>query len=697
MKRVVLPESWSPMADLFAGLDAEKRIKELSEQIRYHDNLYYGDDAPEISDGEYDALRAELEKLEKENPNLIQKDSPTQKVGQAKSSKFSKVTHQVPMLSLGNAFNEEDIADFYARIDRFLGLDGAQIDMIAEPKIDGLSASLTYRNGVLEVAATRGDGAVGEDITQNIRTISDIPEKIENAPDVIEVRGEIYMTKTDFAALNEKQPEGKAFANPRNAAAGSVRQLDVRVTAQRPLKFFAYAFGHISDDRFKTQGDFLKQLTSWGFVVNPMTVPCASDKALWQNYEKIMHVRADLDYDIDGIVYKVDRLDWQKRLGFAGRAPRWAIAHKFPAEQVETQIEDIVIQVGRTGALTPVANLKPVTVGGVVVSRATLHNEDEILRKDIRKHDRVIVQRAGDVIPQVVKVLVDASGDRHDPFDFPVTCPVCGSDAVRPEGEAVRRCTGGLSCDAQLVEGLRHFVSKNAFDIEGLGEKQIEFFRAKKWVNAPADIFTLQARQDANDIDLISLEGWGEKSVLNLFAAISEKRTISLDRFIYALGIRQVGAQTAKLLARTYGTFENFMQKMIEAKTIGAAARGDLMSIDQIGEKMVDDLVRFFDSEKHQVLIKNLLAEVTPEEFVDTRDLSSPVAGKIVVFTGTLSKITRAEAKAQAEQMGAKVSGSVSKKTDFVIAGEAAGSKRKKAEELGVKILSEDEWINLIA
>ncbi len=685
------------MVDLFSQVTAQDRMKELVEEIRHHDDLYYGKDAPEISDAAYDKLRQELEQLEKENPEFVEENSPTKTVGAAKSSKFSKVSHQVPMLSLSNAFNEEDIEEFYAKIRRFLGLeDKEKIALVAEPKIDGLSASLTYKGGQLVVAATRGDGRIGEDITENIKTIPDIPHVLENAPEEIEIRGEIYMTKTDFLALNKTQEEkgDKVFANPRNAAAGSIRQLDHAITASRPLKFFAYSHGFYRGDVGTTQNAFLEKLKDWGFCVNPMTLSFHASKDLWKNYERVMHLRADLDYDIDGIVYKINRFDWQERLGFVGRAPRWAVAHKFPAEQVETQIEDIVIQVGRTGALTPVAYLKPVTVGGVVVSRATLHNEDEIKRKDIRVHDRVIIQRAGDVIPQVVKVLDQYRHDHSKVFVFPENCPVCGAAAAKPEGEAIKRCTGGLSCEAQAIEGLRHFVSKGAFDIEGLGEKQIEFFWEKGWVKEPADIFTLESRE--SEINLSDQEGWGKKSTENLWQALNEKRAISLDRFIYSLGIRQVGVETAKLLARTYVSFENLMHKMIAAKTIGSEARYDLMNIDQVGEKMVEDLIQFFDLPKHQAFIENLLSQVMPQDYLETRDLSSPIAGKTVVLTGSLESMTRAEAKAKVEQMGAKVSGSVSKKTDFVITGSDAGSKLKKAIELGVKTLTEAEWLALI-
>lgn len=649
--------------------DPLQEWKTLAEQIAEHDKRYYQDDAPTISDMEYDALRRQLEALEKAYPLLITPQSPTQKVGAAPAEKFGKVKHSVPMLSLANAFTEEDVSDFLDRIRKFLGLPETEpVELVAELKIDGLSFAARYENGKFVQGATRGDGEVGEDITANLATI--LPRQLHESV-TLEVRGEVYMSHADFAILNATQE--KPFANPRNAAAGSLRQLDASITASRNLKYFVYA----APLSLPTHQEILQKLSALGFAVNTECRIVKNTEEIMQFYYQVGAKRAELPYDIDGLVYKVNRLDWQERLGAVARAPRWAIAHKFAAEQATTTVEDIIIQVGRTGALTPVACLKPVTVGGVVVSRATLHNEDEIARKDIRIGDTVVIQRAGDVIPQVVSV--DVSQPRGHAFTFPTTCPVCGSHAVREEGEAVKRCTGGLVCPAQIIERLRHFVSRNAFDIEGLGEKQIEAFYAEGWLKNPADIFKLHEHRTVIE----NKEGWGKKSLDNLMAAIEAKRSIPLDRFLFGLGIRHVGETTARLLARHYGSLEAVI-KLEEVETL-----------DGIGAKMASALREFFNEPKNQELIEALSAQVTttPLEAVAG---NSPVSGKTVVFTGSLIKMTRAEAKARAESLGAKVAGSVSAKTDYVVAGEDAGSKLKKATELGIVILSEDEWLKLI-
>ncbi len=672
---------------------AKAELQALAKLVAEHDVAYHQDDAPTISDAEYDALVKRNAAIEKRFPDLVRADSPSKRVGAAAAGGFKKVPHAVPMLSLGNAFAEEDVTDFVDRIRRFLDLsEDEKVEMLVEPKIDGLSFSARYERGRLVVAATRGDGAVGEDITANIKTIKEIPDFIMgDVPKVIEIRGEVYMTKQDFAAMNERQAiaGGKIFANPRNAAAGSLRQLDPKITAQRPLRAFTYAWGAVEGLTWKTQWEFIQNLKAWGFPVNKRATVCNSVAAVLKEYEKLGSDRAGLPYDIDGIVYKVNRLDWQKRLGFVSRAPRWATAHKFSAEQAETQLENIEIQVGRTGALTPVAHLKPVNVGGVMVSRATLHNEDEIARKDIRVGDTVIIQRAGDVIPQVVEVKKHASGSK--PFAFPRKCPVCGSLAVREDDQAVTRCTGGLVCPAQAVERLRHFVSREAFDIEGLGEKNIEAFFSDELVQSPADLFKLKKEK------LVGREGWGDKSIDNLLAAIARRKTIGLERFIYALGIPQVGQATARLLAHHYGSLESWEQGMTAAKNEESDAFRELTSIEQIGPAVATDLIGFF-AEKHNrdVLTALRKAGLTVEDFVRPDMSGSPIAGKTVVFTGTLEKMGRNEAKAQALALGAKVAGSVSKKTDLVIAGPGAGSKLKDAEALGVKVVTEEEYLKLI-
>ena len=669
--------------------DPIKEWKALAAQIAEHDKRYYQQDAPIISDMEYDALRQQLEALEKAYPLLITPQSPTQKVGAAPLEKFGKVKHSVPMLSLANAFTREDVADFFDRIRKFLGLSEQEpIQMVAELKIDGLSFSARYEKGQFVQGTTRGDGEVGEDITANLKTI--LPWYLYGKPpSVLEVRGEVYMRHDDFVSLNKTQEkEGKPlFANPRNAAAGSLRQLDPDITAKRNLQYFVYGWGEISESLGKTFGDYMSKFEGYALRTiasfieksanNYMIYRFYAVDGAMKFYEWVSEQRARLPFDIDGVVYKVNRLDWQQRLGFVARAPRWAIAHKFPAEQAKTVVEDIIIQVGRTGALTPVAMLKPITVGGVVVSRATLQNEDEIARKDVRIGDTVVIQRAGDVIPQVVEVDVSQLRGRH--FVFPKTCPVCGSHAEREEGEAVTRCTAGLICPAQIVERLRHFVSRDAFDIEGLGEKQIEAFYAEGWLHMPADIFKLPEHREV----IAQKEGWGKKSVENLMAAIEARRSVSLDRFIYALGIRHVGETTARLLARHYGSLEKVMQ--LE----------DVATLDGIGPKVAEALAGFFEEPKNREMILALIKEVqtTPLEAAAG---NSPVSGKTVVFTGSLTKMTRAEAKARAESLGAKVAGSVSANTDYVVAGGDAGSKLKKATELGIMVLSEDEWLKLI-
>lgn len=692
----------SKEVDALTETEARKELARLAMEIAYHDARYHKEDAPEISDGDYDALRRRNEAIEARFPNLIRKDSPSLKVGAALKSGFGKIRHVKPMLSLGNAFNDEDVAEFMARIRRFLGLsDTEELAILAEPKIDGLSASLRYENGKLVYAATRGDGSEGEDVTANMRTLEDVPETLTGAPDILEVRGEVYMRKDDFFALNERQAAAgaKTFANPRNAAAGSLRQLDPSITKQRPLRFFGYAWGDLSVPLASTQAEARERLKELGFSLNHPTALCRSLEEVLAHYRLIETQRAELPFDIDGVVYKVDRLDWQERLGQVSRAPRWAIAHKFAAEKAETVIEEITVQVGRTGALTPVANLKPVTVGGVVVSRATLHNQDEIERLGVKEGDTVRIQRAGDVIPQVLEVVKDGGGA---PYTFPAACPVCGSDVERDDGEVVWRCTGGLICDAQAVERLKHFVSRDAFDIEGLGTKSIEEFWGEGLIREPADIFRLSVHRDS----LIGREGWKEKSVTNLLNAIEARREVPLDRFIYALGIRHIGQTTAKLLARSFHSFDAWHAAMTQVaaerkdnpdehkkpELIGPAY-AELTGIDTVGMTAADSLAAFF-GEDHNVTVLSSLADTLTITDVEAPDVGdSPVAGKTIVFTGTLEKMSRGEAKARAESLGAKVSGSVSKKTDFVVVGADAGSKAKKAAELGVTTLSEDDWL----
>lgn len=777
-----------------ASLDQEAaraELQRLAAEIAHHDALYHGEDAPQISDADYDALVRRNAEIEAQFPDLVRPDSPSRRVGAAPRAAFGKVRHEVAMLSLGNAFASEDVAEFVRRVRRFLSLGEADpVVFSAEPKIDGLSISIRYENGQLVQAATRGDGAEGENVTQNVRTIREIPHKLGGmgVPDIIEVRGEIYLGHEDFRALNAAQQAsgGKVFANPRNAAAGSLRQLDATITAARPLRFFAYTWGAASSLPATTQSGVIEAYSQWGLPTNPRMRLCSRVEDLLAYYREIGVDRPRLGYDIDGVVYKVDRLDYQERLGFVSRSPRWAIAHKFPAERATTVLNDIEIQVGRTGALTPVAKLAPVTVGGVVVSNATLHNEDEIARKDIRIGDTVVVQRAGDVIPQILEVIAEKRPTKAAQFRFPDVCPACGSHAVREvddvtgEADVVRRCTGGLICPAQAKERLKHFVSRNAFDIEGLGEERIELFFAEGLVRSPADIFTLQARDEASPTPLAARDGFGKRSTEKLFEAIEARRRVGLDRFLFALGIRHIGETTARDLAKAFQSLSALRQaiaaaaacrpgpdflRLVSGKGIGEKAalalietwgqpvdgdlfggsapetyaavvsrvRGiraqataaalearfrdpgeliavvrraasqlpgeayrDLAGLSGIGEVAADALLDFF-TETHNVrAVDDLLAEIEVADYERPAVQSSPVTGMTVVFTGSLSRLGRSEAKAQAERFGAKVSGSVSSKTDYVVAGADAGSKLTKAQELGVKVLSEDEWLRLI-
>jgi DNA ligase (NAD+) len=691
---------------------AKAELDRLAKELAAHDRRYYQDDAPSVSDAEYDALRSRNNEIEARFPELIRSDSPSQKVGAAPTGRFKKIRHAVPMLSLDNAFSDEDVADFAARVRRFLKLpEDETLAFTAEPKIDGLSLSLRYEDGKLAHGTTRGDGETGEDVTANVRTLDDIPEKLKGRklPEICEIRGEVYMLHTDFLALNKRQAEADepVYANPRNSAAGSLRQKDPSITASRKLKFFAYSWGEMSDIPEMTQSGMIEWIAEIGFRTNPLMKLCRSIEQMLAVYRDIEGKRAKLGYDIDGVVYKLDRLDWQQRLGFVSRSPRWAIAHKFAAEKATTVVNDIDIQVGRTGALTPVAKLEPVTVGGVVVQNATLHNEDYIkgigndgnpIRGgvDIRIGDTVIVQRAGDVIPQVLDVVLDKRPKSAKTYKFPTVCPVCGSHAVREEGEAVRRCTGGLICPAQQVERLRHFVSRDAFDIEGFGEKQVQAFFADGLVMEPADIFTLEKRDRRASKKLADREGYGEVSVRNLFAAIEARRKIPLNRLIYALGIRHVGETNAKLIARHYGTIDALREGLTEAgKGPESEAYQELTSIGGIGEVVADAVVEFFKEKRNREALDRLLEEIEAEPMEQARS-DSPVAGKTVVFTGSLEKMTRDEAKAMAERLGAKVAGSVSKKTDLVVAGPGAGSKLKDAQKHGVKVVSEDEWFELV-
>ncbi|MEQ9259348.1 MAG: NAD-dependent DNA ligase LigA [Roseovarius sp.] len=690
--------------------DAAAELERLADALARANTAYHTEDAPEISDAEYDRLKARNAAIEARFPHLKRDDSPSEQVGAAPAAAFAKVTHAVRMLSLENAFEAEEIEEFDARIRRYLGLEPeAPLAYTAEPKIDGLSLSLRYEAGKLVQAATRGDGGVGENVTANARTIDDIPVALSGAPDVLEVRGEVYMSHADFEALNARQAAAgaKTFANPRNAAAGSLRQLDASITRDRPLRFFAYAWGEVSAPLGETQMGAIERLEALGFQTNPLTTLCDGPDELMAHYERIEKRRADLGYDIDGVVYKVDSLALQGRLGFRSTTPRWAIAHKFPAELAWTRLEAIDIQVGRTGALSPVARLAPVTVGGVVVSNATLHNEDYIAGldskgneirggKDIRVGDWVQVYRAGDVIPKVADVDLARRPDDAQPYVFPQTCPECGSDAIREEGDAVRRCMGGLICPAQAVEKLKHFVSRAAFDIEGLGAKQVEQFYRDGWIREPADIFTLEARYGQGLQQLKNREGWGEKSAKNLFEAIEEKRKIPFGRVLFALGIRHVGEQASNLIARSYGDWGTFIAAMEGAAPLEGADWEQLLGIDGVGQVMARSLVTAFAQEHERASIDRLTAHLEIEDAAQPVAADSPVAGKTVVFTGTLEKMTRAEAKARAEALGAKVSGSVSAKTDLLVAGPGAGSKAKKAAELGVETIDEDGWLALI-
>ncbi|RZJ18197.1 MAG: NAD-dependent DNA ligase LigA [Brevundimonas sp.] len=759
--------------------EAKAELAWLSEELARHEHLYYAEDAPEISDADYDVLKRRSLDILSEFPTLTFSNAPSRRVGGAISTQFAEVRHGVPMLSLDNAFDEGEVRDFVARIARFLKLPGDEpIAFVAEPKIDGLSASLRYEKGVLVRGATRGDGKTGEDVTANLRTIADIPQTLTGSgwPDVIEIRGEVYAPNAAFDAFNAMaEAEGKrTYANPRNFAAGSLRQKDPTITAQRPLTFFAYAWGETSAPFAETQHGALEAFRSWGFKVNTRSARVEGAEGLIDVYRGLETDRSGLGYDIDGVVYKVDRLDWQQRLGFIARSPRWAIAHKFPAQQATTMLEGIDIQVGRTGSLTPVARLHPVTVGGVVVRNATLHNEDEIVRKDVRIGDTVVLQRAGDVIPQIVGVVETLRPAGAVPFAFPTTCPVCGSEAVREGDEVKRRCTGGLICDAQIVERLKHFVSRRAFDIEGLGEKQLIAFHARGWIKEPADIFRL-ARDEEKLALLRAEDGYGETSVRNLIAGIDARRTISLDRLIFGLGVREIGEQTSLVLARAFGSWSAFQSACMAAadglasddwKTLAAThaisprvmtlmaeatpptadpwpdapldqkialafpgmaapARrslgelaGDwigvvrwvavareqgpsdilnqIAGVSGVGPVAAEALAHFFHEPHNLTVVDALLAELDRVEDVAAPTADSPVAGKTVVFTGSLERFTRDEAKARAESLGAKVSGSVSKKTDYVVAGPGAGSKLKDAEKHGVRVLTEDEWLNLI-
>jgi DNA ligase (NAD+) len=678
---------------------AQREHQRLVQEISAHDVRYYQQDAPAITDADYDALRQKLLALEVQHPTLASKHSPTQKVGAAPAEGFGKVTHALPMLSLANAFTEEDVAEFIARIRRFLGLSETEtVTLVAEPKIDGLSFSARYEHGQLMHVATRGDGEVGEDITANMRTLKGFPHGLSvGAPELIEVRGEVYMKKQDFTALNVARAEAgeSLFANPRNAAAGSLRQLDARVTESRPLCYAVYGWGHCSEALAETQYDSVARLGEFGFHVNERMQRVESLALVMGYYRAIEAVRSTLAYDIDGVVYKVNRLDWQQRLGQVARAPRWAIAHKFAAEQAHTRVLAIDIQVGRTGVLTPVARLEPVTVGGVVVSNATLHNEEEIRRKDIRVGDAVVIQRAGDVIPQVVQVVLSDDAERAPEFQFPAHCPACDSLVSREEGEVALRCSNGFGCPAQAVERLKHFCARDAFDIEGLGERNLETFFREGLVQTAPDIFTLAARDRASLTPLRCKEGWQEKSVANLFAAIDKARTQPLSRVIYALGIRHIGQETAKLLARHYGSMEALQTAIQGAQDEASDAWQELIGINGIGAVIARSLVQFFTATSSCALLEELIPHLTIAPEVQ-RTMDSPIAGKTVVFTGTLEKMTRDEAKAQAEMLGVKVASSVSAKTDYLIAGADAGSKRTKAEALGVTVLSEQEWSALI-
>jgi len=692
--------STTPVADLTEA-EAANELTRLADEIARNDIAYFREDAPVVSDAEYDALKRRNGEIEARFPHLVRENSPSLKVGAARSEQFAPVEHGVPMLSLDNAFSDEDTAEFDARIRRFLRLPDAPVGYTAEPKIDGLSCSIRYERGELTRAATRGDGRVGEDVTANVRTIGEIPGRLAGSgwPELIEVRGEIYLGHAEFAALNEAAAAAgqRTYANPRNAAAGSLRQIDPKITAGRPLRFFAYAWGLISAPFAETQWAALEALRAWGFQTTPQSRCVHGLEGLLAAYREMEALRPHLGFDIDGVVYKVDRLDWQQRLGFVSRAPRWGIARKFPAEQARTVLEAIDIQVGRTGALTPVARLTPVTVGGVVVTNATLHNADEIARLDARLGDTVIVQRAGDVIPQIVSVVVSDRPKGARAYKFPHVCPCPLKTEVVRETTAsgaetvVRRCSGEFACPFQKLAHLRHFVSRRAFDIEGLGEKQLVAFSERGWLNSPADIFRLRDHRD----ELLATEGYGEVSVRNLLENIEARRRISLDRFIYGLGVRHIGETTATVMARGYGSVAAFLAAMDRVADRDPDAIAELDALDQIGEAVIEAAAAYFAEDHNRGMVEDLKAQLEVQD-AEQPKADTAVAGKTVVFTGALERMTRDEAKAQAERLGAKVAGSVSKKTDLVVAGPGAGSKLKTAAELGVKVLTEDEWLALV-
>ncbi|MDB4045318.1 NAD-dependent DNA ligase LigA [Amylibacter sp.] len=690
-------------------MQAEKELIRLNEILDRANSDYYSNDAPNLSDAEYDTLKKRNLDIESRFPNLKLKNSVSDKIGSKPSSTFKKIKHTVKMLSLANGFDEQDIIDFDHRVKKILGSEDRVISYVAEPKIDGLSLSLKYIDGKLFQATTRGDGEVGENVTENAITIQNIPKYIQNAPSILEIRGEVYMSLNDFNELNIKQKniDAKIFSNPRNAAAGSLRQLDSNVTASRPLKFYAYAWGEVSTPISDTQYNAINRLRKFGFSTNDLTKKCYGPKELISHYDNISNKRADLGYDIDGVVYKVDDLSYQDRLGFRSTTPRWAIAHKFPAEIAQTWLESIEIQVGRTGALSPVARLKPVNVGGVIVSNATLHNEDYIKGKDskgniirggndIREGDWVHVYRAGDVIPKISDVDVSKRISTSKSYTFPSFCPECNSPSERIEGDSVARCIGGITCPAQAVQGLAHFVSRGAFDIDGLGNKQIEQFYQLGWVKEPADIFKLKLRYENGIKRLENRDGWGQKSANNLFNAIEAKRIIPLNKMLYALGIRHVGETSAMLLSKHYKSFDDLKKSMNGAKSLEGSSWSDLMSIDGVGEILAKAVVKIFNNPAQRQIIDNLVEELVIEDETENIVSGSPLEGMVVVFTGSLELMTRSEAKISAEKFGAKVSGSVSKKTDLVVSGPGAGSKEKKAIELGVKVLSESEWLKLI-
>jgi DNA ligase (NAD+) len=696
-----MPET--PIADLTEAQAADE-LTRLADELAAHDIAYHREDAPSISDADYDALKRRNGEIEARFPHLVRENSPSLRVGAARAEQFSPVEHGVPMLSLDNAFSDEDAAEFDARVRRFLRLSDDPVAYTAEPKIDGLSASLRYENGVLVQGATRGDGRVGEDVTENLRTLSEIPRKLAGAgwPQTIEIRGEVYLGHAEFQALNAGAEAAgqRTYANPRNAAAGSLRQIDPKITAGRPLRFFAYAWGLATDKFADTQWQALQALKSWGFQTTPQSRRVEGLDGLLAAYRDLEALRPKLGFDIDGVVYKVDRLDWQQRLGFVSRSPRWATARKFPAEQARTVLEAIDIQVGRTGALTPVARLTPVTVGGVVVVNATLHNADEIARKDVRVGDTVILQRAGDVIPQILGPVLEERPAHAQPFEFPTHCPCGLATPIARETTAsgaetvVRRCTGEFACPFQRLQHLRHFVSRRAYDIEGLGEKQLIAFSERGWLNEPADIFRL-ARDEAKLAELRTTDGYGETSVRNLVAGIEARRTIPLDRFIYGLGVRHIGESTAVVLARGYGSAQAFLAAMDLVAARDPAAIEELDALDQIGAAVIEAAAAYFAEDHNRRIVQNLVGELTIQD-AEQPKTDTAVAGKTVVFTGALERMTRDEAKAQAEALGAKVASSVSKKTDLVVAGPGAGSKLKTAAELGVEVLTEDEWLALV-